>query len=118
MMEFRLVKTQENGDATCNYDVILPQPVPLKDLLMSLIHHDEREFFIRIDLWPFDHSASHGMELHRHKEDNSWYIESGVEWYLKMKNCLVESCWANGGYGQMGYHLTFQTDAFGKYVYV
>jgi len=117
-MQIDFVKTQENGDATCNYDVKTCYPVSFKDFLLALVERDKREFRITIHATNdgIGHWMDAAMELYRDSDDDHWYLDYGIHWYVRMKNFLVESCWANGGYGQMAYTVTFAKDRFGNFI--
>ena len=103
-MRIKFNKTQENGDATSNYNITWGETEATVDdicdaVLAHAIQAKERgDIYVSIpeDRW------------HGHIAD---YSNSTMEFhdaYFDFKNRKVRSIWANGGWGAMSYYLTLE----------
>ena len=100
-MKFELVKTQENSDATSNYNIIMPNDTTVEDFCNTVLGRSVQ-------------MQEHGSVYISTKED-LWhavickYYFSVMEFntdYQNYKDKIIKSAWANGGYGAMSYWLT------------
>lgn len=103
-MKLYFNKTQENGDATCNYNVTWSElEATVDDICDAVLAHaiqtrERGDIYVSIpeDRW-------HG--------DIADYSNSVMEFhdaYFDFKDRKVRSIWANGGWGAMSYYLTLE----------
>lgn len=94
-MEFK--KTQENGDATCNYTIITDKETVLEFLYELRKHVKFNEEWGDIYITPYKKIAgySHG----------SFHFTDAL---LDYKDSKIQYIWANGGWGLMSYYITIE----------
>ncbi len=110
-MPYTLKHIKDNGDATSNYNVIGNFPVEF-DTFMKEIISSERSF--RIDFRStndcFGGFFGKKLEVNKQQESQKSYFadNESKEWYEEIAPLSVASAWANGGWGQMTYIVTFE----------
>lgn len=112
MKEYELKATRQNGDATYNYDVIADYPIPFDEFWRNVLHNNDN-FRVMFS----STNARYGgwlnsVEFVKHKGE--YYFtdddESKKDLWRMFKEEIVVACWANGGWGQMSYIVTFKED--------
>lgn len=94
-MEFK--KTQENGDATCNYEIITDKKTVLEFLyeLRKQVRLNQEWGDIYITPYSkiagYNHGSFHFTDL-----------------LLDYRNSKIKRVWANGGWGLMSYYITIE----------
>ena len=110
-MPYTLKHKQDNGDATSNYDVIGNFPVEF-DAFMREIISSERSYAIEFRSSSKCYGGFFGKRLKIYKQQESqkcYYTNNeSKEWYEEISSLRVVSAWANGGWGQMTYIVTFE----------
>lgn len=106
MQKFKYEKIRENGDATANYNLSGPFPIPFKDFVIAILN---QESSFRVQFWESKSWVDTDLECYK-KDDGKWYItnEKPENWFKDNANRLVIKSWANGGWGQMTYFITFE----------
>jgi hypothetical protein len=110
-MPYTFKHIKDNGDATSSYDVIGNFPVEF-DAFMREIISSERSF--RIDFRSTNECYGgffgKSFEIHKQRESQEWHFTNNEskEWYDEISSLRVVSAWANGGWGQMTYIVTFE----------
>ena len=103
-MRINFEKTQENGDATCNYNVTWSElGATVDDICDAVLAHaiqakERGDIYVSMpnDRW-YGHIAN--------------YFNSIMEFhdaYFVFKDRKVHRIWANGGWGAMSYYLTLE----------
>ena len=103
-MKIKFNKTQENGDATSNYNITWDEmEATVEDICDAVLAHaiqarERGDIYVSMpsDRW------------HGHIADYSNSIMEFHDAYFDYKNRKVHSIWANGGWGAMSYYLTLE----------
>ena len=100
-MEIKYKQTKSNGDATSSYDVITEYPISFKDFYKALLESDDS---FRIVLHAMNDNYGgwcyNSVEISYQKTEDTEMLER------YMKETVVD-CWANSGWGQTTYFMTF-----------
>ena len=106
MNTFKYTKTRDNGDATSNYNLSGPFPIPFKDFVTTILNQENS---FRVQFWETKNWVDTDLECYK-KDDGKWYItkEEPENWFKENANRNVIKSWANGGWGQMTYFITFE----------
>jgi len=100
-MEIKYERIKDNSDATSNYDVIVKYPISFAEFYRVILENDDS---FRIVLHATNDTYGgwcyNKVEIsHNETED--------VEMFDRYMKETVVDCWANGGWGQMTYFMTF-----------
>lgn len=108
MNTFKYIKTQENGDATSNYHLEGPFPIPFKDFVTAILNQEDS---FHVQFWESKSMDGTDLECYK-KDDGKWYItkEEPKNWFKENANRKIVKSWANGGWGQMIYFITFEKE--------
>lgn len=110
-MNYKYVKTRENGDATCNYDIVGEFPVKFIDFFKWVLAH-ENSFRVEFGASNECYGGWLGNRIGVHKSvgDEHWYWEKKEPdwWWEEIAHENITGCWANGGWGQTLYICTFE----------
>lgn len=103
-MRLNFEKTQENGDATCNYIVTWSElGATVDDICDAVLAHSMQ--------------ANERGDIYISTSTNCWHAQvceyqtSVMEFhdaYFDYKDRKVHRIWANGGWGAMSYYLTLE----------
>lgn len=116
MSRYELKATRLCGDATYDYDVIADYPSPFDEFWRNVVKIDGswRVVFRCINkygkIYDGERWVGDSVELCCIKGNTYLDNEEDRELWENMKKEIVVDCWANGGYGQMGYYVTFKED--------
>lgn len=110
-MDYKYVKTQENGDATCNYDIAGTYPVKFVDFfnwVLKNINATRIEFSATNEC--YGNWFGNRIEVSKNTDTGECYFVrlEPIGIYEKLANKNVVECWANGGWGVMTYYCTFE----------
>lgn len=114
-MKYEYIKTQENGDATCNYTIKADYPILFEEFFKNIINNTN-DFRVKF----CSQNESYGgwwqnsIELNKHDDGKWYYEESKDELWQKYKQEKVAKCWCNGGWGQTTYFLSFAEPTINK----
>ena len=112
-MNYEYKKISENGDATCNYNLIGKFPVRFIDFVKWVLK-TEKSFRVVFHVTNKRYGGWFGnsLEIRKTQDEDDWYVskEEPFCWLEEVSQKNVTRCWANGGYGQMSYHCTFEED--------
>ena len=108
-MNYRLKECRKCGDATSVYHVIGEFPISLEIFLHEVVL-SEIFFgfqFVSTNTPYFD--ADNAIEVIKERETGRCCFANikSKNTYEKIKDLLVVKCWANGGWGQITYFVTF-----------
>ena len=103
-MRLNFEKTQENGDATCNYNVTWSELSATVDDICDAVLAHAVQATERGDIYV----STPSDRWHGHIADYSNSIMEFHDAYFDYKNRKVHSIWANGGWGAMSYYLTLE----------
>jgi len=108
-MDYKYNKTQENGDATSNYDLVGEFPVKFIDFFKWVLKNED-SFRVEFVATNKCYGGWIGNRLEVKKDDGNWYwTERKPEnWFDEIANKNIIKCWANGGWGQITYFCTFE----------
>lgn len=110
-MKYKYNKTQENSDATSNYDLIGEFPVKFIDFFKWVLKN-ENSFRIEFGATNKCYGGWLGNRLEVHKDTSSgecyWTKQEPKNWFDEVANKNITKCCANGGWGQMTYFCTFE----------
>ena len=119
MRKYELKATKQNGDATYNYDVIADYPIPFDEFWRNVVkidgswrvvfHCKNKYGKLYGDIWCGD-----DVELLYTKGNTYLDNEADRPLWENMKKETVVDCWANGGWGQMTYYVTFKEEKRSK----
>ena len=87
----KFIKTQENGDATCNYDVIFPEGMTIIEIIKAVRKEYPRDWFGSFHLNGWTEIGSYRNERTTLKPE--------------YENIIPTRVWANGGWGCMSYYF-------------
>lgn len=109
-MKYTYEKTRENGDATSNYNLKGEFPVKFSDFFKEILKN-EKSFRIEFGASNEKYGGWLGNRLEVHKDEKTqrcfWKRQEPENWYEEIKDLTITKCWANGGWGQMLYIVTF-----------
>ena len=103
-MKLNFKKTQENGDATCNYNVTWSElGATVDDICNAVLAHaiqakEHGDIYISMP----------SSRWHGHIADYSNSVMEFHDAYFDYKNRKVHSIGANGGWGLMSYYLILE----------
>ena len=104
-MKFEFVKTQENGDATSNYIVMIQEGINVDTFLDEILYRnlkmtspDRGQVYVCGDTSIWDHKIA---------EFDGQYMEFLMD-YFDFKERKIQNVRANGGWGAMSYYLTLE----------
>lgn len=110
-MNYKYQKTQENGDATANYNLVGVFPVKFLDFFKWILNN-ENSFRIEFCATNECYGGWLGNKLEIKKDLNSgecyWTKQKPNNWFDEISNKKITKCFANGGWGQMTYFCTFE----------
>ena len=107
MDKYSYIKIRDNGDATSNYILSGNFPVTFRDFVTSILAQTN-SFMVEIT----DNNNWLDTRIEFKKDsDDKWNIIKCTPdgWFTNDTDRKVISCWANGGYGQMLYFVTFES---------
>lgn len=110
MAEYKYEATSYNGDATTSYNVLGNFPVTFKEFFKWVLEK-ENSFRISFRASNKEHGGWIGNRLEVHKDtDNNkcYWTQEPENWFDEIKDKNITSVWANGGWGQMLYIVTFE----------
>ena len=110
-MNFKYEEVRHNGDATTNYNITGDFPITFREFFKWVL---DKEISFRIEF-----SASNkcyggwllGNRLEVSKHDDGkcyWTKQKPEKWFDEIADKKITACWANGGWGQMLYIVTFE----------
>ena len=112
-MSYKYKKIKENGDATSSYSLIGKFPVPFKEFFKWVLK-TENSFNIEFGAANECYGGWLGNRLEVHKDQNSgkcyWERQKPENWFDEIADINITSVWANGGWGEMLYVCTFETE--------
>lgn len=111
-MNYKYIKTRENGDATSNYDIVGKFPVKFRDFFKWVLENED-SFRVEFAATNKCYGGWLGNRLEVQKDDgNLWYWtkQEPENWFDGIANKSITKCWANGGWGQMTYFCTFDEE--------
>ena len=110
-MNYKYKKTSENGDATCNYNLVGKFPVKFIDFFKWVLK-TEKSFRVEFCATNERYGGWLGnrLEVQKTRDEDSWYFAEikPMDWFDEIENENITACWTNGGYGQMTYFCTFE----------
>ena len=112
-MSYKYEKTQENGDATSNYNIVGQFPVPFREFFKWVLDNED-SFRIEFGASNKLYGGWLGNRLEIAKDTDSgkcyWQKREPENWFDEIADINITSVWANGGWGQMLYICTFDVE--------
>lgn len=110
-MNYKYNRTQDNSDATSNYDLVGEFPVKFIDFFKWVLNNTN-SFRVEFCATNECYGGWLGNRLEVYKNDEDWYWErqKPENWFDEIADKNITSCWANGGWGQMLYFCTFEEE--------
>ena len=110
-MRYSYEKTRENGDATSNYNIVGEFPIKFSEFFRAILETDN-SFKIEFGASNNCFGGWLGNRLRVRKDTKTgtcyWEDQQPHNWYDEIKDLMITGCWANGGWGQMLYIVTFE----------
>ena len=103
-MRIKFNKTQENGDATSNYDITWDELEATVDDICNAILAHAIQAKERGDIYV----SMPGDPWHGHIAEYSNSVMEFHDAYFDFKDRKIYRIWANGGWGVMSYYLTLE----------
>ena len=113
-MRLKYNRTRENSDATTSYDVEGDFPMRFEDLFNYMLENDNS---FRIEFGSsnekFGGWLGNRIEVSKNTNTKECRVvkRKPEDWYETIKDLPVTKCWANGGWGQMLYIVTFDEES-------
>lgn len=110
-MDYKYNKTQDNGDATSNYDIVGEFPVKFIDFFKWVLNNTN-SFRVEFGSTNECYGGWLGNRLEVEDGGDYWYWtkQKPEDWFDEIANKNITKCWANGGWGQMTYFCTFEEE--------
>lgn len=109
-MNYKYIKTQDNGDATSNYNIVGKYPITFCEFARWVLEN-ENSFRVNFRATNECYGGWLGNKLEVEKHTNGkwyWTKQEPENWFNEIANKNITKCWANGGWGQMSYFCTFE----------
>ena len=104
-------RIEDNGDATTTYDIEINTAISFEDLFNHVMSNEK---FFSIDFYienkEFEtYCFGNKVVVGKDRKSNERYFcdRDSKHLYNNIKKFLIKKCWANGGYGQIKYFVTF-----------
>lgn len=112
-MDYKHKETRANSDDTYNYDIIGEFPVTFREFSKRILA-DANSFRVQFAATNKCYGGWLGnrLEVHKPRGADTWYLtkQEPENWLNEIANKNIIKCWANGGWGQMTYFVTFEEE--------
>ena len=113
-MGYKYEAISENSDATTSYNILGNFPVKFETFFREILKNSN-SFRIAFGASNEEFGGWLGNRLEVSKDLKTnrcyWSRQNPDGWYEQIKDLEITKCWANGGWGQMSYIVTFAENA-------